>query len=248
MTLEFRALRAEEVECRVAQCSEKGLSLLLYKTARVDMDLLDEVVGAENWQKDYKTVDGKLFCGIAVKCDGEWIWKWDVGTPSNMEAEKGQVSDAMKRAGFCWNIGRELYTAPFIWVPADKCNIRKGRNGKDQCYDRFDVTEMEVSDGAIVKLTIVNRSKNNIVVYGGGSVPYTQAPVQAPAQEPGEAPQGDYTATLKRRMWEAIKRWSALHNRDPHEVLEGVRKRPNWADSAEFYEATALDFENDMNG
>ena len=94
--LSFRPLKAEEVECRVAQCSEKGASLLLYKTSRTDMDLLDETVGAENWQKDYKTIDGKLFCGIGCRFkDGEWVWKWDTGVPSNMESQKGEASDAL---------------------------------------------------------------------------------------------------------------------------------------------------------
>lgn len=92
----FRPLKAEEVECRVAQCSDKGASLLLYKTARTDMELLDETVGAENWQNRYQSIDGKLFCDIGIRNgSGEWIWKSDTGTESNMEAQKGEASDAL---------------------------------------------------------------------------------------------------------------------------------------------------------
>ena len=171
MAITFRPLKADEVECRVGTCSERGVSLLLYKDARCDMALLDETVGPENWQCDYDSIDGKLFCTVGIKVMRtenyyEWIYKQDVGVPSNMESTKGEASDAFKRACFKWGIGRELYTAPFIWVPADKCNITKGKNGKPQCYDDFRVTEMEVEDGEIVKLTIRNMKRRGEVVYG----------------------------------------------------------------------------------
>ena len=173
MSITFRPLKAEEVEVRVGTCNEKGASLLLYKDARVDMKLLDEVVGPENWECCYESIDGKLFCTVTIYIkrdpDDKWassISKQDTGTPSNMEAQKGEASDAFKRACFKWGIGRELYSAPFIWVPSDKCSIRKGRNGKPQCYDDFRVTEMEVEDGEIVKLTVANMSRRGLVVYG----------------------------------------------------------------------------------
>ena len=166
MTIKFRSLKADEIECRVGTCSERGVSLLLYKDARCDMALLDETVGPECWDCRYESIEGKLFCIVGVKCGKEWIFKEDVGVPSNMESTKGEASDAFKRACFKWGIGRELYTAPFIWVPADKCNITKGKNGKPQCYDDFRVTEMEVSDGEIVKLTIRNMKRRGEVVYG----------------------------------------------------------------------------------
>lgn len=139
------------------------------------MMLLDETVGAENWQCDFRSIDGKLFCGIGCRFGGEWVWKWDTGTPSNMEAQKGEASDARKRAGFAWGIGRELYTAPFIWVSADKCSIKPGRNGKPQCYDNFRVTEMEVDEGHIVKLTICNMSRKGAVVYGNAKREFNDA-------------------------------------------------------------------------
>jgi len=232
MPISFRPLRAEEVECRVNQCSDKGCSLLLYKTSRTDMDLLDETVGPENWQKDYKTIDGKLFCGIGVRVDDEWVWKWDTGTPSNMEAQKGEASDAAKRSGFVWGIGRELYTAPRVWVGSDKCTIKQGRNGKPQCYDDFRVTEMEVEDGQIVKLTIANMSRRGQVVYGN-------------AEKPPNKPKGP-VEDAKRVLWHSIQDYAARHGRKPEDILAGVKKRPEWesqSGSAEWLMAVAREFE-----
>lgn len=108
MGLFFRPLSAEEIECRVGQISRNGsgLSLLLYKTSRVDCDILDEVVGPENWQCDYSMVNGELFCTVSIWSEerGQWVSKQDVGSPSNMEAEKGRSSDAFKRACFRWGM------------------------------------------------------------------------------------------------------------------------------------------------
>lgn len=144
----FRLLTADEIECRVSEIAKNGqfLRLLLYKTARTDAALLDETYGPMNWCNQYTEIGGKMYCGIAIRCEsGEWVWKWNVGTESNMEAEKGQASDAMKRAGFVWGIGAELYSAPDIKIPADKCNIKE-YNGKFRCYDRFTVEKIAYND------------------------------------------------------------------------------------------------------
>ena len=160
MSGKFKPLGAEDIECRVAQAKANGVSILLYKTARTDANQLDEVVGLYDWQCDYKTIDGTLFCGIGIRSeDGEWIWKWDAGSESNVAKEKGEASDAFKRAGFRFGIGRELYTAPFIWIPSGKCTIKRGtRNGKEvyECYDRFRVAEIEYADGKITHLVVEN--------------------------------------------------------------------------------------------
>lgn len=181
--MEFRTLRAEEIECRVGTVSQsgKGLSLLLYKDARCDARILDETVGPENWQNEFYECKGTLFCKVGVlvtrEVDGtptngvsvvngttDWVWKSDAGSPSNMEAAKGEASDAFKRACFKWGIGRELYTAPFIWVPSDKCTIKQGKNGKWTCYDRFRVAKVAIENGRITGLRVVN-AKTNAVVY-----------------------------------------------------------------------------------
>lgn len=153
----FRLLRADEIECRVSRCSAKGAALLLYKTARTDADLLDETFGPDRWENDFKLIDGVLYGGIGIRFDdGAMVWKWDAGTESNTEAEKGRASDAFKRAGFKWGLGRELYSAPFIFIPAAKCTIKEN-NGRFQCYDNFEVGAISYSaderiDGLVITL------------------------------------------------------------------------------------------------
>lgn len=166
----FRLLRADEIECRVSQASEKGVFLLLYKDARCDMNILDETVLPENWQRQH-TRDNKN-CIVSIWDDEkkQWISKEDTGTESNTEAEKGLASDSFKRACFNWGIGRELYTAPKIWIPADKCNIKPGKQGKPTCYDKFSVAKLTYDDnGCINNIAIKNDSKGVLAfVYQGG--------------------------------------------------------------------------------
>jgi hypothetical protein len=123
---QIRLLRADEIECRIAMINEKGLSLLLYKDARVDQKILDETFGIFGWKRSHQCIDGNLYCTVEIldKDSGEWIAKQDVGTMSCSEKEKGQASDSFKRACFNWGIGRELYTAPFIWIPAGKADMK----------------------------------------------------------------------------------------------------------------------------
>lgn len=164
--MEFRDLRADEIDCRVATCNNKGVTLLLYKDARADMIILDETVGPENWQRSHELINGNLFCNVSIKCDGEWITKQDVGTESYTEKEKGQASDSFKRACFNWGLGRELYTAPFIWVSASMCNISQN-NGKYTTYDKFEVEEITIENKRITGLSIRN-TKTGSIVYTFG--------------------------------------------------------------------------------
>jgi hypothetical protein len=84
--------------------------MLTYIDARYVMDTLDKVVGPSNWQNRFALdANGNLTCGIGINVDGEWVWKWDVGTESSIEATKGNFSDAFKRAGVHWGIARDLY-------------------------------------------------------------------------------------------------------------------------------------------
>lgn len=165
--MEFRNLRADEIDCRVSTCHAKGVSLLLYKDARADMIILDETVGAENWQRSHELINGNLFCNVSIKCDGEWITKQDVGTESYTEKEKGQASDSFKRACFNWGLGRELYTAPFIWVNAADCNMKEN-NGKWTTYDRFEVADIIIKNKRITGLAIRN-TKTGAIVYSSGN-------------------------------------------------------------------------------
>lgn len=154
--IKFRDLRAEEIECRVQSCKEKGLVLLLYKDARVDMNILDETVTAERWQREHYECKGNLFCRVSIDVTGNggWVYKSDCGTESNTEAQKGEASDSFKRACFNWGIGRELYTSPFIWIPADKCSISGGK-----CYDKFEVEKIVIENKQIMAVAIRNITK-----------------------------------------------------------------------------------------
>lgn len=165
----IRLLRADEIECRIGTISEKGVSLLLYKDARADMKILDEVYGPLNWQRKHEMIGSSLYCIISV-WDNEkkqWISKMDVGTESYTEKEKGQASDSFKRACVSLGIGRELYTAPFIWVPASKVNIQKkqdGRNEKLYTYDKFSIHSISYNENReITGLTVINQDGS--VVY-----------------------------------------------------------------------------------
>lgn len=166
--LEFRTLRADEIECRVGTCNGNGCSLLMYKNARVDMTLLDEVVGPMNWKRDHELINGNLFCTVSIKDDaGNWVTKQDVGTESNTEKEKGQASDAFKRACVNWGIGRELYTCPFVWVPLKAEEMKTGYNGKKQPKIRFYVTNIEYDDQRRVSyLRIVDEYGNERFTWG----------------------------------------------------------------------------------
>ena len=153
-----RLLNADEIECRVATVNEKGLSLLLYKDARVDQKILDETFGIFGWKRSHQCIDGNLYCTVEIydKENGIWVAKQDVGTTSYSEKEKGQASDSFKRACFNWGIGRELYTAPFIWIQGELVNIQK-RGDKLYCNDRFKVASIEYNESReIISLVIVN--------------------------------------------------------------------------------------------
>lgn len=161
---QFRALTAGDIECRVSTVSDKGCSLLLYKDARCDMKILDETVGPENWKRSHELINGNLFCNVSLWDEGkkEWVTKQDVGTESYTEKEKGQASDAFKRACFNWGIGRELYTAPFIWIKSENVTLTQ-KNGKYTTYDKFRVAQIIVINGEIKALAIKNDSLGKMV-------------------------------------------------------------------------------------
>ena len=157
--MEFRRLRADEIDVRVGSVNKegKGFSLLLYKDARCDMNILDETVGALNWQHSHQTINGCLYCTVSLynETTGQWISKSDVGTKSNTEAEKGEASDSFKRACFNWGIGRELYTAPFIWVPT----------GIASKFDKFKVEKIEYDETGNIKELIIINKENGVTIY-----------------------------------------------------------------------------------
>ena len=172
----IRLLRADEIECRAASVSEKGVSLLLYKDARVDQRILDETFGVFGWQRSHQCIDGSLYCTVEVydRDSGTWVAKQDVGTPGYAEKEKSLASDSFKRACFNWGIGRELYTAPFIWIPADKTAIQM-RGERYICNDAFSVRSIGYSDEReITELVICNRKGMPVYELGVRSTDQTE--------------------------------------------------------------------------
>lgn len=164
----MRRLKADEIECRVAQVTAKGCSLLLYKTARVDRAILDEAFG-QHWQNDFKVIDGKMYGGIGIYDEDlkEWLWRWDCGTESNTEAEKGQASDCFKRAGFKWGIGVELYSAPFIFIQTDTEKNSQGKYQLKNKYTKYEVKTIDYSEnGNINLLEIVDDKGSQVYTFG----------------------------------------------------------------------------------
>ena len=169
MEYKFRDLKADEIDVRVSQIGDGWLSLLLYKDARVDMDILDETVGPMNWQRKHTRDNANCIISIWDDVKKQWIEKEDTGTESFSEKEKGLASDSFKRAGFNWGIGRELYSAPFIFIGKENAQIIEKRD-KLTCYDKFKVTDIAYDDeGNINGLVIYNTSQKKFV-YKFGSV------------------------------------------------------------------------------
>ena len=168
--LEFRTLRADEIDCRVATINEKGLSLLLYKDARCDMNILDETVGCMNWKREHTRDNANCIVSLYNEELKEWVSKEDTGTESFTEKEKGLASDSFKRACFNWGIGRELYTAPFIWVSSQNATI-KPKGDKYTTTDTFKVLKIEYNDKKeIIDLQIINAKTGEVVYKMNGYV------------------------------------------------------------------------------
>ena len=162
--LSFRTLKAAEIDCRISTVSQKGISLLLYKDARVDQNILDETVGPMNWRRSHSRDNANCTVSLWDDEKQQWISKEDTGTESNTEKEKGLASDSFKRACFNWGIGRELYTAPFIWIAVGDCKVvdsgRTDKYGKPvfTCYDKFKVSRIGYdTDRNIIDLVIVDK-------------------------------------------------------------------------------------------
>lgn len=152
----FRDLRADEIECRVAQAKANGVSLLLYKDARCDQNILDETVGEFGWMRSHTRDNANCIVSIWDEKKQMWVYKEDTGTESNTEKEKGLASDSFKRACFNWGIGRELYTAPFVWIEAKDCEALKQYGDKWKCFDQFEVQKIVIEKKRIVALAIRN--------------------------------------------------------------------------------------------
>ena len=168
--MKFRKLRADEIDCKIKMCNQYGVLILLYKDARCDMNILDETVGVENWQRSHEVINGNLFCNLGIRVEREngyeWVWKQDVGTESFTEKEKGEASDSFKRASFNFGIGRELYSAPRMFVMKKYLETLKESNGKWTCYDYFTVIDIEYNGEKIALVKIRNEKNGEVIEFG----------------------------------------------------------------------------------
>lgn len=183
----IRTLTEDEIEVRIGTKAKSGsgASLLLYKNSRVDMAILDELVGPMNWQRDHKELKGVIYCGVAIKNENEWIWKWDAGVESNTEPQKGEASDSFKRACVNWGIGRELYTSPFIWV---NLTAEEWNDGKPRI--NFRVSQITYNkQRAVSSLVIVDGKGNVRYTFGAAKGKATKAAEgSSPKSSPKSSP------------------------------------------------------------
>ena len=241
--LVFRTLMADEIDCRVAQCgtNTKGgawCSVLLYKDARCDQRLLDETVGAYNWQRQHLRDNANCIVSIWDDEKAQWISKEDTGTESNTEAEKGLASDSFKRACFNWGIGRELYTAPKIFINLNDGEFtNSGGKVKVTGNTSFTVSEIGYDD---------KRNINRLVIIdGNGQVRYSlgsekQVVKQQPKQDTAQAGQDELkeafeiiadnikSAPSRAELNNIVQQNKALHGYQPFK--DAINKR--WGEVA----------------
>ena len=167
----IRCLKPNEIEVRVQSVGEKGAQLLLYKDSRCDKRILDETYGVLGWKDSYQEIKGNLFCTVSIWDDDkkQWVDKQDCGTESFSEKEKGQASDAFKRACFNIGIGRELYTRIFYY--ANVKTIYDDKKKKYELADKymtFHVSEIETNEQTekIEKIKIADNKDNIVFEYG----------------------------------------------------------------------------------
>lgn len=183
----FRQLRADEITIR-AEGSRDGVELLLYKDARTDQNILDETVGPMNWKKSYSNNNCNCVISIYNENIHEWISKEDVGSceGSAYDRNKALASDAFKRAGFAWGIGRELYTAPMIYLSINDVTCTTDIKGNLVCTDTFKVEEIRYRncDGirAIEYLRIRNVTRD-VIAYETGKEVAKKKPVDMSTEE-----------------------------------------------------------------
>ena len=133
----------EDVEWRVAQCGygksgKPWAKVLAYLTARAVMNRLDDVFGVGGWGVRYEHRDKAVMCTLRVRVGQDWISKSDGAEETHIEAVKGGISSALKRAAVTLGIGRYLYQLDETWAecqqdrPAERGDWKqaKGKDGR----------------------------------------------------------------------------------------------------------------------
>lgn len=235
--MKFRVLKASEIDCRIQSIGQNktgavGTTILLYKDARVDMNILDETVGAMNWQRGHSIIDGNLYCTISIwdEVKEQWISKSDVGTESNTEKEKGQASDSFKRAAFNWGIGRELYSAPFVYIQLDKSEYIE-RNGKLTSNAKFKVKDVSYDENRnIVRLVVVDSKGKVRYTFGENAQQQTQETVYNWQTLKARATQGGISEDeLKHYLKETLK-----VNKSKDMTQEHYQQAFNWVNAQRY--------------
>lgn len=190
--LKFRKLRADEIQVRPTDTKRKGSCLLLlYQDARCAMNILDETVGSFGWQKKYENINGNIYCGIGIKNDDEWVWKWDCGAFTAKEDDmqsKSDASDATKRAAVCWGLARELYSTPKIRISCPESYYLGEKMNMS-----FTVSKIQWDDNDnLVDLVIVDRFNHIVYDYNKGGTNLFNAQDNTAMRVP-PAPQENYT-------------------------------------------------------
>lgn len=228
-----RFLRANEISCRIQQVTEsKGAIVLLYKDARVDMAILDETYGPMNWQRKHDVVNGNLFCTIDIWDDEkkQWVSKQDVGVESNTEATKGEASDAFKRAGFNWSIGRELYTAPFVFIQLtdDECYVNK--SGKQAAKSSFglEVANITYNDETREIASLVLKDRKGKVRFTHGTTVPMSKPVQVTATPPQPSAADLQAMKIQRMKMIASDVQKYTKSKDRATIREGIEAAEAW--------------------
>ena len=242
---EIRLLTKDDIDVRVAQTTAYGdrvkVSLLLYKDARVDMKILDELFTPMGWKRSHKLIGDRLYCQVEVwdADKKEWILKEDVGVESNTEAEKGQASDSFKRACVNWGIGRELYTAPKVTVELTDKEYTKDQNGRIKVWASFSVKSIayDKKSRTITSLEIQDRFGNvRFSMDGQVTAPRQTKKAAAPIED-----EQAYTPLPASQYWSIVKAYA-----EGRKTKTGGDYRETWAKSTHAGTEDILKFDQDV--
>ena len=245
---EIRLLGKEDIDVRVAQTiagnNKVKVSLMLYKDARVDMRILDELFTPMGWKRSHRLIGDRLYCQVDVwdSEKKEWISKEDVGTESNTEAEKGQASDSFKRACFNWGIGRELYSAPRIVVDLNDNEYTKDQNNRIRVWATFSVKSIgyDTKTRTINSLEIQDKFGN--VRYSlGAPVSQSAEPSQAVKARRAAAGRSAYQPLPEDKYWKIVEAF-ALGKK----TKTGGDYRDTWIQTTHAGMSEIAKFDNDV--
>ena len=250
---EIRLLTKEDIEVRVAQTlagnNKVRVNLLLYKNARVDMKIMDELFTPMGWKRTHKLIGDRLYCCVEVYNPEtkEWICKEDVGVESNTEAEKGQASDSFKRACVNWGIGRELYTAPKITIELNENEYTKDQNSRIKVWAYFSVKSIgyDSKTRTITSLEIQDKF-GNVRFSMDGSVQQSQSEppkaVKARRAAAGRATQAQpYQALPEEQYWRIIEAYA-----QGKPTKTGGDYKMTWIETTHAGAGEILKFDNDV--